>query len=46
MEDESIWEDVGEAFALPPPGEEGHFHSHEGDEELFDRIVNGAKSKK
>lgn len=39
------WQDE-DAFVVPPPGEEGHFHSHAGDEELFDTIINGAKSKR
>lgn len=45
MDDGFDWEDE-EAFNIPPPGEEGSFHSHEGDEELFSQIINGAKSKK
>ena len=44
--DEGIgWEDE-EAFFIPPPGEEGSFHSHQGDEELFDQIINGVKTTK
>ncbi len=46
MDDDTGWEDEVAAFSIPPPGEEGSFHSHEGDEELFDQIINGAKSKR
>ena len=46
MDDDTGWEDEEAAFTIPPPGEEGSFHSHAGDEELFNEIVNGAKSKR
>lgn len=39
------WYNDDDGLFGPPPGEEGANHSHQGDEELLDIIVNGAKSK-